>query len=326
MTQERESFPGSDERVLRKVVICAAITGAAHAPTMSDYLPLTPKQVIDDAVGAYEAGAAMVHIHARRPEDGLPTPDLKIFREILSGIKSRCNAVIIPTTGGAGNLEERIAVVPEFKPEMATLNLGSMNMGGMIAERRSDRVVKYKFAWEEERAKNSIIGERIWQNSFKQIREYATIDKEHGTKPELEIWDLGQIGAIEYLLKQDLLQHPVRIQFVMGAGTGMPATLPALQVALEECRRRIGTTDYNWSVCVAGRDQFPIAAHTLAMGGHVRVGLEDNLYCGYGRMAKSSGEQVERIVAMARPLSIKPATPDEARQILGLKGSDKVNF
>ncbi|MFC2044939.1 3-keto-5-aminohexanoate cleavage protein, partial [Chloroflexota bacterium] len=171
----------------------------------------------------------------------------------------------------------------------------------------------------------SVKQDRVWQNTLHWIREYARIDRENGTKPELEVWDLGQINAISWLLQQELLDRPIRIQFVLGGGTSMPATLSVLLVILEECRRQFGG-DFNWSVCVAGRDQFPMAAHTLAMGGQVRVGLEDNLYCGYGRMARSSGEQVERVVNMARQLSIAPATPDEARQILVLKGQDKVNF
>lgn len=324
MSEKREYFPGSDERVLRKVIITAAITGAAHTPSMSDYLPLTPEQIVNDAVGAHEAGAAMVHIHARIPETGEPTPDQKIFREILSNIKKRCNAVIIVTTGGAGTREQRIAVVPEFKPEMATLNLGSLNTGGIIADRRTERMKQFKFAWEEARAKVAAEGDRIWENTHKMIREYAQTDKANGTRPELEIWDVGQIGAIEWLLHQELVERPIRIQFVLGSMTGMSATLGTLLCCLEECRRRLG--DFTWSACVAGRDQFPIAAHCLAMGGDVRVGLEDNLYCGYGRLAKSSAEQVERIVNLARQLSIAPATSDEARQMLSLKGLDKVNF
>jgi uncharacterized protein (DUF849 family) len=324
MTQEKEYFPGTDERVLRKVIITAAVTGAVHTPSMSEWLPLSPKQIADDAVAAHRAGAALIHVHARNPETGEPTPDLKVFREILTDIKSRCDAVIIITTGGAGTPEQRIAVVPEFKPEMATLNLGSMNTGGATAERRAERMKKFKFDWEAKRLEEALIGDRIWQNTFKMVREYAQKDKENNTKPELEIWDLGQIGAIPWLLAERLVEPPIRIQFVMGAITGMPSTINTLLLCIEEIRRHV--RDFSWSVCVAGRDQFSIAAHALAMGGDVRVGLEDNLYCGYGRMSRSSAEQVERVVNMARQLSIRPASSDEARQMLGLKGLDKVNF
>ncbi len=324
MTQEKECFPGTDERVLRKVIITAAVTGAVHTPTMSDSLPLTPKQIADDAVAAHTAGAAMIHIHARVPETGEPTPDLNVFREILTDIRSRCNAAIVITTGGAGTPEERIAVVPEFRPEMATLNLGSMNLGGATAERRAERMRKFKFDWEAKRLEETLIGDRIWQNTFKMMREYAQKDMENNTRPELEIWDLGQIGAIQWLLAEGLVEPPLRIQFVMGALTGMPSTPTTLLLCIEEVRRHV--RDFSWSVCVAGRDQFAIAAHALAMGGDVRVGLEDNLYCGYGRLSRSSAEQVERVVNMARQLSIRPASSDEARQMLGLKGLDKVNF
>jgi len=319
MSERREFFLGTNEAILRKVIITAAITGTVHTPTMSDYLPLTPKQIADDAVRACEAGAAMVHIHARDPKNGMPTADLNIFRQILTDIKSRCDAVIIITTGGAGTIEERIAVVPEFKPEMATLNCGSLSLTGItIWERLKGR---FKFDWEEERLRRE---DRVWPNTFQMMREYSQIDRENGTKPELEIWDIGQIGAVEFMLERGYVDRPIQIQFVMGSLSGMPATAGTLIFALQEARRCLG--DFTWAVCVAGRDQFPIAAVSLAIGGNVRVGLEDNLYCGYGKMTVSSAEQVERVVKIARQLSIAPATPNDARQMLGLKGLDKVNF
>jgi uncharacterized protein (DUF849 family) len=319
MEVKRELFPGTNEAVLRKVIITAAITGAVHTPAMSDYLPLTPKQIADDAVRACEAGAAMVHIHARIPETGEPTPDLKIFREILTDIKERCNAVIIVTTGGAGTIEERIAVVPEFKPEMATLNCGSLSMIAIdVWERLKDKI---KFDWEHERLKRE---DRVFTNTYEMLRKYSQIDRENNTKPELEIWDVGQIGAVRFMLEHGYIDRPIQIQFVMGSTSGMPATVDTLVFVLQETRRQLG--DSTWAVCVAGRDQFPIAVASLAMGGNVRVGMEDNLYCGYGRMTKSSAEQVERVVKIARELSLAPATPDDARNILGLKGLDKVNF
>ncbi len=319
MSEERELFPGTNEAILRKVIITAAITGTVHTPTMSDYLPLTPKQIADDAVRACEAGAAMVHIHARDPKNGMPTADLNIFRPILTDIKSRCDAVIIITTGGAGTIEERIAVVPEFKPEMATLNCGSLSMTGIAIWERLKGM--FKFDWEEERLRRE---DRVWPNTFQMMREYSQIDRENGTKPELEIWDIGQIGAVEFMLKRGYVDRPIQIQFVMGSLSGMPSTVGTLIFALQEARRRLG--DFTWAVCVAGRDQFPIAAVSLAIGGNVRVGLEDNLYCGYGRMTVSSAEQVERAIKIARQLSIAPATPDDARKMLGLKGLDKVNY
>lgn len=308
----------SEEKTLRKVIITAAITGAGPTPTMSDYLPLTPKQIADDAVRSFEAGAAIAHVHARIPETGEPTPNLEVFREILTDIKSRCNIVVCVTTGGAGTIDERIAVVPEFKPEMATLNCGSVS-GTTIHV--WERMKKLKFDWEEEHLKRE---DFIFENTYEMMRKYSQIDRENDTKPELEIWDSGQIRAVEFMLRRGYVDRPIHIQFVMGALSGMPATAGTLIFIYEQAQRVLG--DFTWSVAAIGPDQIPIGAITLSIGGHVRVGLEDSLYSGYGRLARSSAEQVERVVNIARELSIEPATPDEARQMLGLKGLDKVNF
>ncbi len=318
---ENEYFRGTDERVLRKVIITAAVTGAVHTPSMSDYLPITPEQIANDAVESCKAGAAIVHVHARVPETGEPTCDLEVFREILSRIKSRCNAIVCLTTGGAGNPDQRIAVVPEFKPEMATLNCGTMNTGALVI-RAQQRLPKLKFAWERERIERS--GQGIFQNTYRMQQEYAKIARENDTKPELEIWDVGQIRGAWWVCEQGLVEPPLRLQFVMGSFSGMPATVKTLVHVYEESRRML--PDFTWSVAAIGRDQLPIAAVALTMGGDVRVGMEDSLFSGYGRLARSSAEQVKRIVGIARQLSIAPATPDEAREMLGLKGLDKVRF
>jgi uncharacterized protein (DUF849 family) len=317
----------SEEKVLRKVIITAAITGAIHTPSMSDYLPASPKQIADDAVRACESGAAIVHIHART-EEGEPTPDLKVFREILSSIKSRCSAVICITTGGAGDLYQRIAVVPEFKPELVTLNCGSLNWGMIRPTRLQERQIKFKTRWEKERAKAipvGLAGGAIFQNPFNAIQHYAQLDRESNSKPELEIWDVGQIATVKALLDNEYIDRSPHIQYVMGMGSGMPATVATLVYSLQETKRQIGD-DFTWSVAALGRDQLPLGVVALVMGGHVRVGMEDSLYAGYGRFARSNADQVERIVNMAKQLSIEPATPDEARRMLGLKGLDKVNF
>jgi len=306
------------EKISRKVIITAAVTGQGPTPSMSDYLPATPKQIADDAVKAYEAGAAIVHVHARKHETGEPTPDLNVFREIVTDIKRRCNVVINITTGGAGNEKERIAVVPEFKPELATLNCGSLS-GTMIHV--AEKMKSYKFPWEEAHIKKEDL---IFPNTYKMMREYSQICKENDTKPEIEIWDLGQVGAVAFMVMRQYVSKPLHLQFVMGGLSGMPATPGTLNFVYEYTRKVLG--DFTWSVAAVGKDQIPIAAVTLALGGHVRVGMEDSLWAGYGRLARSSAEQVSKVVNIAKEMSIVPATPDEAREIIGLKGIDKVNF
>jgi len=306
------------EKILRKVIITAAVTGQGPTPSMSDYLPATPKQIADDAVKAYEAGAAIVHVHARKHETGEPTPDLNVFREIVSDIKRRCNVVINITTGGAGNEKERIAVVPEFKPELATLNCGSLS-GTMI--HIAEKMKSFKFPWEEARIKQEDL---IFPNTYKMMREYSQICKENDTKPEIEIWDLGQVGAVEFMVMRQYVSKPLHVQFVMGGLSGMPATPGTLVFVYEYARKVLG--DFTWSVAAVGKDQIPIAVVTLALGGHVRVGMEDSLWAGYGRLARDSAEQVSKVVNIAEQMSMVPATPDEAREMIGLKGIDKVNF
>lgn len=307
------------ERTLRKVILTAAITGAAATPSMSEYLPLTPKQIADDAVRAFDAGAAIVHVHARRAEDGQPTPSLDVFREIVTSIKARCNVVINITTGGAGTPEERIRVVPEFKPELATLNCGSLSGTSIqVYEKLKDRI---KYDWERAHLARE---EFVFVNTYRMMREYTEACRETNTKPELEIWDLGQISAVRFMIDRGYVQIPVHLQFVMGALSGMPAGVGTLAFVYERTREALG--DFTWSVAAIGKDQIPVGAAGLALGGHVRVGLEDNLYSGYGRLARSSAEQVERMVNIAREMSIEPASPDETRQMLGLKGIDKVNY
>jgi uncharacterized protein (DUF849 family) len=309
----------NEEKVLRKVIITAAVTGQGATPVMSPYLPLTPKQIADDAVKAWEVGAAIVHIHARKPETGEPTPDLAIFREIVTDIKKRCKVIINITTGGAGTPDERIKVVPEFKPEMATLNCGSLSGTAIqVYERMKDKI---QYEWEKKFLQRE---EFIFENTYKMMREYSQACRENNTRPEIEIWDIGQISAVKFMIDRNYIDTPVHLQFVMGALSGMPATISTLVFVYQRARETLG--DFTWSVAAVGRDQIPVGAATLAMGGHVRVGLEDSLYAGYGILAKSSAEQVEKIVKIANEMSIKPATPDEVREMLKLKGIDKVNY
>ncbi|MCF8095944.1 MAG: 3-keto-5-aminohexanoate cleavage protein [Desulfobacteraceae bacterium] len=310
----------SEEKTLRKVIITAAITGAGPTPTMSPYLPVTPQQIVEDAVKAYEAGAAIAHVHARNPENGEPSADLNLFREIGTEIKRRTEDMIICiTTGGAGNKDERIAVVPEFKPELATLNCGALS--GTMEHMYPKIKDKLKYDWEHEHIARDYF---IFENTFEMMKKFSLTDRENNTKPEIEIWDSGQISNVAWLLEHEYLDRPLHLQYVMGALSGMPAAPETLSFIHELTRKNLG--DFTWSVAAVGKDQLRMAAVTLVMGGHVRVGMEDSLFCGYGRLARSSAEQVERVVKMAEQLSIEPATPSEAREIIGLKGVDQVNF
>ena len=309
---------------MAKAIVTAAVTGAIHTPSMSPYLPITPKQIAEHAIRACEAGAAVVHIHVRDPETGQPASDMNYFREVLTAVKSKCNVIINTTTGGgiAMTTAERLKVIPTLKPELASFNAGSMNFGLFDVPERM-KIKEWKYPWERpylEMTKNT-----IFSNTFKSLEEFAQTFAENGTKPEAEIYDTGMINTVAYLVNQGLLGKPVYLQFVLGIMGGMPATIQNLVFLYETARHNFGD-EFVWSVCAAGRDQLPICTCALTMGGNVRVGMEDSLYAGKGVMAKSSADQVEKIVRIARELSIDIATPDEARQILGLKGLDKVNY
>jgi uncharacterized protein (DUF849 family) len=304
-----------------KAVITAAITGSIHTPTMSEYLPITPQQIADEAVQAYEAGAAVCHVHARNPETGMPVPDVNLMKEIITNIKSRCNIVICITTGGGLGMtvEQRVAPVTMYKPEMASFNAGSINFALFHA---IPRFKEFKFPWEKQYLGMS--EDFIFPNTFKSMKQYCAIFAEHGTKPEFEIYDSGMVNNIAFMIEAGYVKKPVYIQFVMGVLGGITPSSENLMFLVDYAKKQIG--NFEFSVCVAGRAQFPICTQSLLIGGNCRVGLEDNLYLDRGKMAKSNAEQVAKIVRIARELGIDPATPDEARQILGLKGIDKVDY
>jgi uncharacterized protein (DUF849 family) len=304
-----------------KVIITAAITGGIHTPTMSPYLPITPKQIADEAVGAYNAGAAVCHIHARDPETGKPTPDVNIIKEIIMSIKKRCNIVICITTGGGLGMtvEQRVAPVKLFKPELASFNGGSINFALFPV------IPKYKewrFEWEKQYL--GMTEDFIFANTFKSMKEYCAIFNENGTKPEFEIYDAGMVNNVAFMIQAGYIKKPVYIQFVMGVLGGITPSSENLLFLVDYAKRQIG--DFVFSVCVAGRAQFPICTQSLLIDGNCRVGLEDNLYLEKGQMAKSNAEQVAKMVRITRELGVEPATADEARQILGLKGIAKVNY
>jgi uncharacterized protein (DUF849 family) len=304
-----------------KAVITAAITGSIHTPTMSPYLPITPQQIADEAVRAYEAGAAVCHVHARNPETGMPVADTNLMQQIITSIKSRCDIVVCITTGGGMGMtvEQRVAPVTLFKPELASFNAGSVNFALFPV---IPRYKEWKFEWEKMYLGMS--EDFIFPNTFKTMREYCGFFGQNGTKPEFEIYDSGMVNNVAYLIQAGHVKKPVYIQFVMGVLGGITPSSKNLLFLVDYARELIG--DFEFSVCVAGRAQFPLCTQSLLIGGNCRVGLEDNLYLDKGQMAKSNGEQVAKMVRIARELGVEPATPDEARKILGLKGLAQVNY
>ena len=304
-----------------KTIITAAVTGSIHTPTMSPYLPVTPQQIADEAVAACEAGAAVVHVHGRNPETGQPTPDLEIMREIVRRIKARSNAVICITTGGGLGMtvEQRVAPVTLYRPEMASLNGGSMNFALFQA---LEKFKEFKHDWEPQYL--AMTEDLIFPNTFKSIREFCRIFLLNETKPEFEIYDAGMVNNLAVLIQRGHIKRPVYLQFVLGVLGGITASPENLMFLLDYARKLIG--EFEFSVCVAGRAQFPLCTQSVLLGGHCRVGLEDNLFLEKGQLAKSNAEQVAKMARIIRELGSEPATPDEARQILGLKGLNRVNF
>lgn len=304
-----------------KTIITAAITGSIHTPTMSPYLPVTPKQIIDETVRAWEAGAAVAHIHVRDPETGQPSPSIDLYREVVTEIKARCNIIVCLTTGGGLGMstKDRVAVVPAFKPELASFNFGSLNFALFPVISRYE---KFNFPWEAQYL--SMTEDFIFSNTFKTLKEFCNFFQENETKPELEIYDLGMLNNVAFMIEQGHLKKPVYLQFVMGILGGIPATLENLMFLYKTARETIG--DFVWSVCAAGRNQMKMCTAALLMGGNTRVGLEDSLYLEKGQKAKSNAQQVEKIIRIAKELGVEPATPDQARKTLGLKGLNKMNY
>jgi len=304
-----------------KIIITAAVTGATHTPSLSPYFPSTPEEIIKDAVEAHQAGAAVVHVHARDPEDCRPTPDINIMREIVTSIKQQCNAVVCITTGGAVwmSSEQRLAPAVELQPELASCNAGSVNF---VFADLAAKIKNPKFDWEIPYLQKT--NELVFTNTFTGLEYYLKTMNELGIRPEFEVYDVGMINNIAYFKDKGLVQGPIYLQFVMGILGGIPATVDNLAYLVKTAREQIG--DFVWSCAAAGKAQFPMVTTALAMGGNARVGLEDNLYLKPGVLAKSSAEQVIQIKEIAERLGLEIASSEEARQILNLKGMDKVNF
>jgi uncharacterized protein (DUF849 family) len=309
-----------------KLIITCAMTGNVTLPVQTPYLPLTPQQIIDQAIEAADAGAASVHIHARDPKTAKPTTDPEVYAEIAAGIKAKRNVIVCVTTGGVTGMtaEQRVAVVPRLKPELATFNTGSMNFSiHPIAKRYKDE--DWKFPWEKEFALG--LKQYIFANNFADMETFVTTMQEHGTKPELEAYDVGHIYNIRYLIKAGILKTPVWMQFVTGILGGIGSSPDDVLFMKNTADKLIGPENYKWSVIGAGYPaEFHCDALSMIMGGNVRVGLEDNIFVEKGVLAKSNAELVQKVVRIAKELGREVATPDEARQILGLKGIDKVGY
>lgn len=308
---------------MEKIIITAAITGAATIPSQSPYIPITPRQIADEAVNAFEAGAAVVHIHARDPEDGRPSSSLDHYREIVTDIKSRCNVVICITTGaGAGmSVEERAAPINTFKPELGSLNMGSLNFS---MHPLLKKIKVWKFQWEKPYLENS--RDFIFPNTFASLEKIISIMRENCTKPELEIYDTSHLYNTQYLVQEGLLEYPLHMQFVLGVMGGAQANGYDL-VHLKTTADRLFADKYSWSVIGTGwPHEFRMGAMALTLGGHVRVGLEDNLMIDKGELAKSNAQLVTKMRRICEDLGKDVASPDDARQIIQLKGLDHVAF
>jgi uncharacterized protein (DUF849 family) len=308
--------------IKRKVIITCAVTGAIHTPSMSKALPVTAQQIADAAIGAANAGAAILHLHARDPVTGKPSQDPELFRPFLQTIKANTNAVINITTGGSPHMtvEERMRPAMTFKPEVASLNMGSMNFGlfPML-----DRFKSFEHAWEREHLENS--RDLIFKNTYNDIETILRKGSDNGTRFEFECYDISHLYNLAHFMDKGLVPGPAFVQSVFGILGGIGPD-PEDLMHMRRTADRLFGNNYQWSILGAGRNQIPLATMGAAMGSNVRVGLEDSLWIEPGKMASSNAEQVSRIRVILEALNLEIATPDEARQILQLKGGDQVDF
>jgi uncharacterized protein (DUF849 family) len=306
-------------REFENLIISCAVTGAIHTPTMSPHLPVTPEEIAEAAVGAADAGASIVHLHVRDPETGEPVTDLDLFRAVAERVHDQCDAIVQPTTGGAPTQppEERIVVVPELEPEMASCNMGSINFGlYQLLERYDD----FEYDWEAD----YLAGTRdlIFQNTFEDLETILPVFDEHGTKPELECYDVGHLYNAKHFVDRGLIDPPLHIQFVLGIHGGIGAEAQNLTHLVRVADDLFGD-DYGFSVIGAGRTEYGMGVQAATMGGHARVGMEDNLYLGPGELAESNAQMVEKMARLGREVTGRhPADPDEVRDFLDLKGRD----
>lgn len=305
-----------------KIIITCAVTGAIHTPSMSPDLPVTAEEIAEAAIGAADAGAAIVHLHARNPKDGRPDQTPEAFAPFLRIIKQRSNVVVNLTTGGSPfmQLAERLAPATTFKPEVASLNMGSMNFGLFPMLRRFKT---FRYDWEPQMLENS--RDLVFRNSFKDIEYALRTLNETGTRYEFECYDTSHLYNLHYFFQEQLVKPPLFIQTVFGILGGIGAH-PDDVMHMKRTADRLFGTNYRWSVLGAGRSQMQVASMAAAMGGNVRVGLEDSLWIGAGKLAESNAQQVRQVRKIIEGLGLEVATPDEAREILQLKGAGKVSF
>jgi len=307
----------------RKVIITCAVTGSVHTPTMTPYLPITPDDIARESIAASEAGASIIHLHARNPKDGSPTPDPNVFMQFLPRIKQNCDSVINITTGGSlgMSMEDRLAAPLRAKPELCSLNMGSMNFGIFHV---TDKITEWKYDWEKpyvERTRENVVS-----NSFAQIERFIRdLGEGCGTRFECECYDVGHLYTLAHFLDRKLLEPPLFVQTIFGVLGGI-GPHPDDLMHMRRTADRLFGKDYQWSILAAGRHQINLATIGASMGGNVRVGMEDSIYLGPGRLAKSNAEQVQKIRIILEALSLEVATPEEARAMLRLKGGDQVAF
>ncbi len=308
---------------MAKVIISCAVTGAVHTPTMSPALPVTPDQIAHQAIEAAEAGAAILHLHARDPATGKPTPDPEVFMQFLPRIKQSTDAVVNITTGGGMgmSIEERLAAPLRSSPELCSLNMGSMNFGMFPLV---DRYKQFKHDWEAPFLESSRDG--IFKNTFRDIETILQrLGQDHGTRFEFECYDTAHLYTLAHFLDRKLVTPPLFVQSVFGILGGVGADTENLLHAKRIADKLFGK-DYHWSVMAAGKHQMRFVTMGALNGSNVRVGLEDSLFAGRGKLAQSNAEQVRLIRSILQPLSMEIATPDEAREILALKGGANVKF
>ena len=306
----------------QKTIITCAVTGAIHTPTMSDALPYTYDQIAEQAIGAAEAGASILHLHARDPETGAPSVNPDDFSPFLTRIKAATNAVVNISTGGSLTLsiQERVKPAATFSAEMCSMNMGSINFSFHPLAKRYDQ---WKFDWEKDYVANS--DGNIFRNTFRDIEEAANTLAPHDMKFEHECYDVGHLYNLKFCMDTGLFKAPIFIQFVMGILGGIGADVDNL-VFMKKSADKLFGDSYRWSILAAGAPQIPMASTASQMGGHVRVGLEDSLFISRGELAESNRQQVEKVRRIVEELGCSVATPDEAREILALKGMDRVNF